>query len=301
MSRPAIGVDVGGTKVLGVVVDAAGRVLAEERRPTPTESPEELCATIEEVVSVLGADGEWRDAPIGVGLPGLVDRGGVLRFSPHLPAARGLDLRAHWPSRWPGPRVVNDAAAAARAEGAWGAGRGLDDFLFVALGTGIGGALVRDGVVRAGPRGFAGEYGHMVVDPGGVVCPCGGRGCWERYASAAGLERFERAAGGSGEGGGPGVVARARALDQTALTALTSLAAWLALGVANLIAALDVTDVVVGGGLAREGDLFLPTAAARLADLLEGASARPPTRWHLAGCGESAGALGAGLVAREGS
>ena len=301
MNRPAIGVDVGGTKVLGVVVDTEGRVLAEKRRPTPTGSPEELCATIDEVVAVLGADDRNRGAPIGVGLPGLVDSNGVLCFSPHLATAQGLDLRTHWPSRWPPARVVNDAAAAARAERAWGAGRGLDDFLFVALGTGIGGALVRDGVVQDGPRGFAGEYGHMVVDPDGEVCPCGGRGCWERYASAAGLERFERVAGGSGEGGGPGVVARARALDEASLGAFGALATWLALGVANLIAALDVSDVVIGGGLAREGDLFGPAAAARLADLLEGASARPPIRWHLAGCGERAGALGAGLVAREGA
>ena len=298
MSAPvALGVDVGGTKVLGVVTDATGRVLAEERRPTPRSGAEDLTRAIHDVVASLGARGDLADLPVGVGLPGLVDLGGVLRFSPHLAAAVGLDLRRTWPAAWASPHVLNDAAGAAGAEREWGAARDLDDALFVALGTGIGGALIRHGGLEAGPRGFAGEYGHMTIVPRGEACPCGGRGCWERYASADGLVRFEREAGGSGDGGGPGVVARARRGEPAATAALEQFVTWLALGLANLVAALDVATVIIGGGMAREADLFLSATEAGLAGSTEGSVARPATRLRPAATGEHAGALGAALAA----
>ena len=294
----ALGVDVGGTKILGVATDDAGRVHAEVRRPTPVRGSG-LVECVIEVLDELGADRARRGQPIGVGLPGLVDATGVLRFSPHLPTAVDVDLRDRWPPEWPGPHVVNDATAAASAEGRLGAGRDLADFLFVALGTGIGGALVRHGVVDGGPRGYAGEYGHMVVVPGGEPCPCGGRGCWERYASASGLVSAARRAGDVAAHEAPAVVARARAGESAALAALDEFARWLALGVANLVVALDVGDVVLGGGLSAAAPAFLGTAAAELERTLEGARARPPTRWRVAALGERAGALGAALGAME--
>src|SRR5690606_32993763 len=129
--------------------------------------------------------------PAGIGVAGLVDRDGVLRTGPNLPGFTGYPFAARLAGRTRGPVAgENDATAPARAEQQVGAARGADDPLVVALGTGIGGAAVVGGALRRGAHGFAGEFGHMVVDPAGPRCPCGADGCWERFASGSGLERL---------------------------------------------------------------------------------------------------------------
>src|SRR5262249_12062977 len=127
-------------------------------------------------------------APVGVGVPGLVDRAGILRFAPNLPGVVDLDVAGHVRAGLDaavGVRVENDATAATWGERTYGEGQGCDDLLLVTLGTGIGSGLVSGGRLVHGASGFAGEAGHMVVDVGGVPCPCGKRGCWERYASGS--------------------------------------------------------------------------------------------------------------------
>ena len=139
----------------------------------------------------------WRDldqaldspgAAVGVGAPGMVDRQGRLCFAPNLPQAHGVDWTELVGGRLPGRRVLieNDANFAVLAEHRLGAASGFDHVVLVTLGTGIGGGIVIDGKVQVGAAGFAGEIGHMVVDPAGPACPCGRRGCWERFASGAG-------------------------------------------------------------------------------------------------------------------
>ncbi|HET8990589.1 MAG TPA: ROK family protein [Acidimicrobiales bacterium] len=307
MTTVAAGLDVGGTKTLCVVIDATGTVLAEAEAPSPTdgsrEALEALGGLVAGVLANAGADPS--EATLGVGLAGMVAHGRLV-VSPHLPHLVGSDVEGVLEGAL-GVRVrgVNDADAALAAEWAWGSARGARDVAMVTLGTGIGGSFVLDGRPVAGRGGFAGEIGHMVVVPGGEACPCGGRGCWERYASGEALARYARAAldegrlelgDGAGEPGhalGPSLVAAARAGTPGAAAVLDELAHWLALGLANLVVALDLERVVLGGGLGAEADLYAPTVLEDLGARLEGAAARGPLALGPAAYGTRAGAVGA--------
>ncbi len=307
MTGLAVGLDVGGTKSLCVAVDPVGAVLAEAETPSPTDgSPDSLDALarlVDDVVAAAGAD--LAGATLGVGLAGMV-AGGRLVVSPHLPHLVEVDVEGAL-ARTLGVSVrgVNDADAALAAEWAWGAARGARDVAMVTLGTGIGGSFVLDGRAVAGRHGFAGEIGHMVVVPEGERCACGGRGCWERYASGEALARYARAAldegrltlevapGDPAGALGRAVVAAARAGASDAGAVLDELAHWLALGLANLVVALDLERVVLGGGLGAEADLYAPTVLEDLGARLEGAAARAPLTVVPAAYGIRAGAVGA--------
>lgn len=305
-----VGVDLGGTKCLGLVADEAGNVLAVHRRPTPRGAPAVVAAVVEVV------DELRRQVPgvaaVGVGAPGLASREGVLRFAPNLPGVTELDLGRLLGEALGLPVVVdNDATCAAWAERQTGAGRGSDDVVVVTLGTGIGAGIVVNGILCRGANGFAGEVGHMVVDPHGPRCPCGRRGCWERFASGSGLGRLGREAAHAGQaarvvelaGGDPEAVrgehvTRAAAHgDAEALAVVSSFAWWLALGLANLANLLDPELFVVGGGLVLAGDLLLGPTRQAFATLVEAPDHRPPIRIEGALLGERAGALGAAQLA----
>ena len=306
-----LGVDLGGTKCLGVAVDG-DEVVAEVRVPTP-KGDAALVAELSAVVDELCGAGTPQ--AVGVGAPGLVDRSGVLRFAPNLSVEGELDLRSALAERLHVPvRIENDATCAAWGERAHGAARGFDDVVLVTLGTGIGGGIVAGGRVQRGANGFAGEVGHMVVDPGGPRCPCGQRGCWERFASGSGLGRLGREAAQAGTasrvvelaGGDPDdvrgehVTAAVAEGDQEAADVLASFAWWVALGLANLANIFDPQAFVVGGGLVAAGDaLFTPTREA-LADLLQGRGRRPAIPVIPAELGPRAGAIGAACLALEG-
>ncbi len=203
--RPAAdvtyGIDIGGTKVLGVALGPADDVVAEARVPTPTGGSDIVGSHVADAVAQVVDDLDRElaatgDAPVGVGPPGMLDRHGRLCFSPNLPQAHGVDWTELIGDRLPGRRIVieNDANFAVLAEHRLGAARGYRHVVMVTLGTGIGGGIVLDGRVQVGSAGFAGEIGHMVVDPAGPPCPCGRRGCWERFASGAGLGVLAREA-----------------------------------------------------------------------------------------------------------
>ena len=210
--------------------------------------------------------------------------------------------------------VVNDANCAALAESTSGSATGIADVLLVTLGTGIGGGLVADSRVLVGARGFAGEIGHQVVDPSGPRCPCGRRGCWERYTSGAGLVHLARRAARAGAlgslvahtGGDPeavrgeDVTAAARAGDPQALVVMDELAWWVALGLANLVAVLDPSTIVLGGGLVEFADLWLGPTKEAFTDMVEGGPDRPHIEIVAAAWGERAGAVGAALAVRRG-
>ncbi|CAN5850276.1 ROK family glucokinase [soil metagenome] len=307
-----VGVDVGGTKCLGVVVEGDGRVVTEFRRPTP-RGDDALLATLVEIVATLESTGPV--APVvGVGLPGLITSSGVLRSSPNLPGITGLDLASELGARLDRPVLVtNDATAAAFAEWRIGAGQGVDDLVMVTLGTGIGGGLVAGGRLVLGANGFAGEFGHMVVDPDGPPCPCGRRGCWERYASGSGLAQLARADAVGGRlpevvrraGGDPArvrgedVQAAARDGDADAIAVVDQFARWVALGLVNVTNALDPALFVLGGGLAEGADLYLGPIERWFGELLYAADLRPHPGLAFAALGEQAGAIGCALLARE--
>ena len=207
MSDVAIGVDVGGTKALALVVARDGRVLGEARAATPhdatREAGEATAAALTDLVHHLAATHQLNVAatPVGVGLPGLTRKDGRLAFAPNLQSASGADLGSLLGASLASSRVFceNDANCATVAEHEWGAGRGVDDFVMVTLGTGIGGGIIAEGKLLQGRSGFAGEIGHMVVEAHGIPCPCGGMGCWERYASGSGLKRLIREAAKEGQ------------------------------------------------------------------------------------------------------
>jgi glucokinase len=306
-----IGLDVGGTKVLGVAVDprAPEVVLAEERIPTP-EGGKGLVDTLISLAGALMAPGTA--SAIGVGVPGLVDRSGRLRLGPHLRHIRDLPLASLLAERTGVPVAVdNDANCHALAEHAGGAAVGADEALVITFGTGIGAGIITGGRLLRGANGFAGEPGHMMVDPNGPPCPCGRRGCWERFASGSGLARLARdaalgrrldlaveLAGGDPEAvRGEHVTAAAAAGDAEAQAVLDDLAWWIAVGLANLVNILDPAVIVVGGGLVDAADLLLPETRRRFVGLVLAGDDRPEVPIVAAALGGRAGAIGAAVLA----
>ena len=316
----AIGVDIGGTKVLAGLVNERGEVIARARRPTPSRDPRAVERTIAEVVKELsahpsiGADQEI--AGVGIGAAGFVDadRARVL-FAPHL-AWRNEPLRDQVTAAVGLPVIVeNDANAAAWAEWRFGAGRQESRLVCVTLGTGIGGGIVLDGVVQRGRWGMAGEFGHMVVVPDGRRCECGNRGCLEQYASGnvLGREARELAAAGSPVtmalvervGGdhsalvGPLITEAAREGDAAAVELFEEVGRWLGIGLANLAAALDPGMFVIGGGVSDAGELLLAPARESFRKTLTGRGFRPMPQIVKAALGPEAGLVGAADLARE--
>jgi len=311
--RLLAGIDVGGTKILGVLVDpdAPGVVVDEERVPTP-DGEEAVLDAMAEAVRRLGARpagaGEGIGA-VGVGIAGLVDRLGILRIGPNLPGLRGVRVGHELDRRLALPvRVDNDATCAAWGEHLAGAARGESDVACVTLGTGIGGGLIADGELVRGASGYAAEFGHMVVDPHGPQCPCGRRGCWERFASGSGLARLAREAAEAGRFArglelagtvedlrGEHVTRAAAEGDEGALAVVRTFADWVALGVGNLIAVLDCSLVVIGGGLVEAGDVLLDPVREALPAHVMGYAERH-VRVVGAELGEHAGAIGAALL-----
>jgi glucokinase len=307
------GIDVGGTKVLGVALRAEDptAILGEARVPTP-DTEGGLLDSMADVVRQLDAQaGTPRVTAVGVGIAGLVDRTGRLRVSPNLPGRRNVDIAVELDRRLGLPiRVDNDATCAAWAEYLAGAARGSDDAVLVTLGTGIGAGVIADGELVRGAHGFGGEAGHVVVDPGGPRCPCGRRGCWERFASGTGLGRFGREAAEAGQfprgvelaGGmaehvrGEHVTQAAREGDQDALELMQEFADWVALGVGNLVTLLDCMLVVIGGGLVEAGDVLLEPVRAAYRRHVMAPEEREDVRIVSAELGERAGATGAALL-----
>jgi glucokinase len=315
------GIDIGGTKVLGVAMSRAGVVVAEAREATPKGTRNIVGSHVAAAVARVIAELDRMLAaptlvPVGVGAPGMVDRQGRLCFAPNLPQAQGVDWNELIGDQLPGRTVLieNDANFAVLAEHRIGAARGYDHVVMVTLGTGIGGGLVLDGRVQVGSAGFAGEIGHMVVDPAGPPCPCGRRGCWERFASGAGLGvrareaalagrlgEVVRLAGGDAESvRGEDVSAAAAAGDPAAQQVIREVGGWIGFGLANLAAVLDPQCFVLGGGVVQAGDLLLESARLAYAGLVEGGERRPPTVIVPAAFGERAGAVGGALAVRQG-
>ncbi len=317
-SALAIGIDIGGTKVAGGVVDEDGRVTVQVQRDTPdrSKSPAVVEDTIVDVVEELVARAGGPVVGVGIGAAGFVgaDRATVV-FSPHL-SWRDEPLRDALRRRVDLPIVVdNDANVAGLAEYRYGAGRGESHLVLVNLGTGIGGAIVIDGVVVRGRHGIAGEFGHMMLVPGGQRCECGNRGCWEQYASGNALVReaqalmlarspvvsdLARRVGGVAEDlTGPTITEAARDGDATAVELFAEIGRWLGLGLANLAAALDPGTFVIGGGVSLAGELLLAPTREAFRRQLTGRGYRPEARVVQAALGNEAGLIGAAVLVRE--
>src|SRR3954447_24623363 len=309
-----VGVDVGGTKIAGGVVDEGGSILATASRESPATDREAIATDIADLVTELR--GNHDIAAVGVGAAGFVDsnRSTVL-FAPNL-AWRDEPLRADLEKRTGLDVVVeNDANAAAWGEFAFGAGEDVADSLLVTVGTGVGGGIVLNGELHRGAFGVAAEIGHMRVVPDGRICGCGNRGCWEQYASGSALVREAREqaregsliarslvdrAGGQVENiTGPLITDAARDGDPFAREQLGILGRWLGEGIASLAAVLDPAAVVIGGGVSEAGDLLLDPVRAHFRANLTGRNYRPELEIRLALLGNKAGMIGAADLARR--
>jgi glucokinase len=318
--RLAIGIDIGGTKVAGGVVDEAGVITHRTRRDTPhrSTSPAVVENTIVESVEELLRQVDEDDVvAVGIGAAGFVaeDRATVV-FAPHL-SWRNEPLRDSLAQRIALPiSVDNDANAAAWAEATFGAARGESHVVVITLGTGIGGALIIDGTVQRGRHGIAGEFGHMQIMPGGVRCECGNRGCWEQYASGNALVREARAMIEAGSpvvadllsrlGGdpsaltGPFITEAAREGDPTARELLADIGRWLGIGMANLASAFDPGLFVIGGGVSAADEMLIAPAREAFRRQLPGRGYRPEAKMVRAVLGSDAGLIGAAELARAG-
>jgi len=314
---PAVGVDIGGTKVAGGVVAADGTLLDTARRATPGSS---VADTEDAIVAVVEELAGRHEALVGVGIgaAGWFDRtGDTVLFSPHL-AWRNSTLRKDLAARLQRPLWVgNDADAAAWAEYRYGAARGASLALMITLGTGIGGGIVIDGRLQRGAHGVAGEWGHMRVVPDGRLCACGSRGCWEQYASGTALGQtarevaltspaaagrlLERVGGRAERLTGEDVARTAADGDPLALELVTEVGTWLGQGIADLAAVLDPEVVVIGGGVSVLGELVLGPARTRLDRALPGRGFRPGPRVVAAQLGAQAGLIGAADLVRSGA
>lgn len=321
MSATALGFDVGGQSVKAVLVSAAGDVLANGSAPTGEALTVDSLADslvelrrklLIEVQDLPRPEGpvrrvavRARPLPIGVAVAGAFDRSGCLRGSPHLPRLVGTRVGAALSARLAAPLAVhNDADCAAVAEGWCGAARGCDDFLLIAIGTGLGSGLVLGGRLRAGASGYGCELGHMMVVHGGRRCGCGKAGCLEAYISETAARSLVEEAPAALRAR---VGARRAALGGGAAQALFALGGEgdceaehlagamvdvLGAAVGSVVNVLDLTTIVLGGGIA-------PGVLARREALLRAADAhlfaRPASDLNVvaASCGPAAGAVGA--------
>jgi glucokinase len=296
-AQRALGVDVGGTKILAGVVDREGSVERHAEWATPVGSQEELLTELDAVVERLVGDDV---AALGFGIPSTIDqRVGRAVQSVHIPL-EGVDFRDRMAERFGLPvGIDNDGNAAAIAEWRLGAGRGASHVVVLTLGTGIGGGLILDGKPYRGSVGAGAELGHVVLDYGGLPCGpgCSGHGHFEAVASGSAAKRMAVQRFGPGADA-KRLVAEAHAGDQGARDDLTELGHRLGAGIASFVNIFNPELVILGGGFAEAEDLIFDPARKTLA-----VEALPPGRDLVrivpAELGPEAGMVGAALVAFE--
>ena len=322
-----LGIDFGGTKVLAGVVDLDnGEVLATaKKRTNPADDTDQMMSrlfTVADEALEKANVASSKLTGIGVGLAGQIDtRRGVLLGAPNLSQSTvNVPMVDILTNRYGVPASLrNDVQVAALGEAAFGAGKGHPDFVCGSVGTGIGGAWVRDGRLGAGAGGAAGEIGHMVVDANGRLCGCGGRGHLEAYASRSAITRAilgELRIGrksvlsdlmepdGSGEAGTAairsGILAKAfEANDELTVDSIHEAAVYLGLGLASVINLLNPARIIVGGGVieAIDGIVSIAERTARREALETSSKSVKIVR---AALGDFSGVVGAALLTRPG-
>jgi glucokinase len=282
-----VGIDVGGTKCFGVAVDSYGHVLAEVRYPTPHAS--DLIDLLEKMFRELNGE-----TTLGIGVPGLITADGIIKASPNMEGAHNINVGPELRERLGiAVHVENDATVAAFGEWKSGAAMGARDAVMVTLGTGIGGGIVMGGQLQRGANGFAGEIGHMVMERDGVECPCGRRGCWERYASGSALKTL------SGGVDGKDVFEKFHAGDADATAVVHTFVSWIAEGLASLTNICDPEVIVIGGGVIESFADGFDVLEEKFSQSLYSSQMRPHPRLVPAALGEKAGAVGAALLVAE--
>lgn len=309
-----IGIDVGGTGLKAGAVNEKGLILSKVSCPTRAERPYQ--AVIQDMAGLarsaaVQAGCDWdKVASVGVGIPGVENAAtGIVPFCTNL-GWHQVPLRDRLSELLQkGVRVGNDATVAALAEHVAGAAAGTQSSVLVTLGTGVGGGVILDGRPFVGCHGVATEIGHLIVQMDGILCSCGNRGCWERYASATALIREGRELARKQpegmiarqvEGDLEAITAKvvidcAKAGDPGAVALFEQYAYWVAVGLANLINAYDPEVILLGGGVSAAGDFLLEAVRARLPELVF-FKTMPYARVELARLGNDAGIIGAAML-----
>jgi glucokinase len=276
MNSFAIGVDLGGTNLRIAAVDAEGRVL--DRFSTDADVArgrdyvlDEMCRNVR--IMAAKFNGAHHMAGIGIGVPGIIDqRTGLVHESPNLPGWQNYPARDEIERRLNTKVILeNDANVAALGEKWLGSANAVEDVCMLTLGTGVGGGLVLQGKIWHGMTGMAGELGHITVDPCGVQCGCGNRGCLEQYASATAMMRMANEAVARGEApkmakamrhdpqfSAKTIYQMAAQKDPVALQIFHNVGQALGIAVANMINVLNLPMYVIGGGVANAWDMFAP-------------------------------------------
>lgn len=318
MEDLTIGIDLGGTFIKSALFDARGTIV--ERAAIPTEADRgyrhvvaRLASLVETLLQGAGAAAKGVRA-VGLGCPGpLSHETGVVRGAPNLPGWVNVPVRDDLASAINLPvSLENDANAAAFGEFTAGAGRDARDMVMITLGTGVGGGVVTDGRLLRGHFGNAGEIGHMVIEAGGRPCPCGQRGCLERYCSATSVvDRFREAVESAGAvsplgarvRAGAAVTARdvdlaARAGDPVAGPLWEDVCRSLALGCVNVQHLFNPEMIVLAGGMIASGS-FLLDRVRRYFDELTWKVTDDQPSIEFAALGEDAGIIGNAALARQ--
>lgn len=244
--------DIGGTKIAAAAVSADGALLRVARRPTPAAHVWQACVEVlREVAQGAGAEDV---SAVGIGSAGPIDLRANTVSPLNVPSWRGFPVVDAVRAVFPGARIVldGDGQCIALAEQHYGAGRGTPNMLGVIVSTGVGGGLILDGKVVGGRTGNAGHIGHVVVEPDGPACVCGGVGCLEAVSSGPSSVRWAQTRGWEGADG-IALAADARAGVEVAVSALARAGAALGRAFASAAAMLDVDLVVLGGGFAAAG------------------------------------------------
>jgi glucokinase len=295
-----VALDVGGTSMKGAIVGPDGTACAPLRRSTPCEQgPRAVVDAVGATLDLLIEDAQQRGlgiTAVGVVVPGIVDdERGVAVFSANL-GWQDLPLRALLEAHT-GLRVGfgQDVRAGALAEATFGAARDVRDVLFVPVGSGVAGAALVDGRLLVAD-GYAGEIGHLSVDPAGDPCRCGGRGCVETVASGGAIARRYATRAGRSVADAAAVAALVREGDPDAVAVWDDAVAALAHGLTVAVALLAPQLIVVGGGLAGSDDLLLRPLSEIVRARLSPCAMRMPELVRAA-LGDQAGCLGAALLA----
>lgn len=293
--RCAIGIDLGGTNIFGGLVDGSGRLVATAKRPTPASEGHGAVFAVMKVMirELLAQTGGRRVAGIGLGIPGLLDRAaGISILSPNL-GWRQVPVRPEFAEFGLPLEMDNDVRCHALGELHFGAARGASDVILITLGTGIGSGIILNGALYRGSAGLAGEIGHIPLEPGGPLCGCGKRGCFEAVAGGNAIGRRAQEAG---------IGATARELfekaatgDEQALTLVDRVAYDLGRGISAYVNVMNPQRVIVGGGVAQAGELLLaPLRRYARAETMPGI--RDTFAILPATLGDEAGAVGAAAL-----
>jgi glucokinase len=274
MARIAVGVDLGGTKIATGAVDDNGTLLARTELPTlAREGPGRVIQRMKEsVYGVLQKLGlSLTDiAGIGIGVPGPMDaKKGVVKNPPNLPGWDDVPLLSIMQEEFNIKICLeNDANAAALGEYLFGAGKGIENFVYITISTGIGGGVIAGGRLLKGDGGNAAEIGHITINFEGPVCGCGNKGCFEAYASGTAMARFAKEGILSGrktilsnfsqkeEVKAEHIFAAAKEGDEFAMELVEREGFYLGVGLANVVNAYNPRRIAVGGGLTKAWDMF---------------------------------------------